>query len=1320
MGEMLKSAVEAGFCPCKSVSKLETLPPLARPTTPAPQDPNHYPFAFPAQTAESPIEPLAGNSMEAIIISHLAGTEPARFEVIRPNGQRAPAVELPSPYQFPVQDRPNDHLMAQLRWYLEDFLDYPFSPRTDQAIHVEAALKAWGTRAFDALFQSGKARDWFIEARRAQEAGACPLRVQISSDDPAILAWPWEALNDPETAVLAYQATIERRLNYNIPDPPPLSEQLPKERIHILLVTARPFEGDVQYRSISRPLVDLIKREKLPAVVDLLRPPTLDQLREHLRNHPRRYHILHFDGHGAYCPDAVDGGHAEMFNLRGPEGRLVFEDKDGKAHFVSAGELGDLLREHAVPMVVLNACQSAMLDAEARDPFASVATALLRTGVRSVVAMSYSVTVAAAREFLPPFYRALFQTGDVAEAVRQGRQEMRAHGQRSRLNPAIQLQDWLVPVVYQQGPVEFAFTKGAEIAPVPAMKGPAPAIEEEKEAYAFVGRDGAFLALERALRRIPAGILNHGLGGIGKTRLARVFLRWLADTGGLGEAWFWFTFSEIRSAAHVFNEMGRVLFGPQFGAGSVQQNLDQLAAVFQERRFIIVWDNFESVRGNPHAGVSAMMPEADQNLLREFLVKLRGGASKVILTSRGEEDWLGPQNCFALRLGGLRGEEVWDYAAEILDDLGLKVDHQDPELGELLRSLDGHPLAMQAVLVQMRERTAARARNALEGLLTGQKDHTDLALNQLTACLEFARQSLPAELQPYLLPVALHENYVDVRFVQEMANQVEPASAAERISRLLEALAPAGLVHNVKGGVIFELHPLLTSYLRSQVLSKACPGEIEKWSRAFVGIFENLADAFAPKELHEQREVFHFHRTNFHRAMREAERLGMSASWTALTQVLAVYALHTRNFDEAEHLYRRLAEPGEESGRSEAVAVAWHQLGSIAAERRDFAQADRWYLKSLAIKERQGNMEGAAVSYFQLGRIAEEQREFAQAKQRYFKSLELDEKHGNQHGTALAFHQLGRISEDERDLAKAQEWYLKALAIFEKQGFEGDAAKTYHQLGSIAQQQRVFAQARQWFLKSLAIKERQGNELGAASAYHQLGMVAQEQRDFAQAEYWYGKSLAIKEKQRDEHGAATTYHQLGMIAQEQKDIAQARQWFLKSLTIDEKQGNEHAAALTYHNLGVITQEEGDLDQAQRWYVKSLAIKEKRGDEHGLASTYHQLGMIAEERADFDEAQARYLRSLAISEKARNLYVAASTYCQIGILNGKWGKHLEAARWLIKSANGFVRCDDSIRAQRTVGNFLVLLRSASADERCQLRAMWHEAGLPPLPTTGEPP
>ena len=127
---------------------------------------------------------------------------------------------------------------------------------------------------------------------------------------------------------------------------------------------------------------------------------------------------------------------------------MIFEDEDGAPAPVEAEQLSALLREHRIPMMVLNACQSATHAEDAEDVFASVATAL-RAGVRSVVAMAYSLYVSGGRVFLPAFYRRLFESGNPSEAVRAGRQHMFQDKKRVSARGPYPLADWLVPVLYQ-------------------------------------------------------------------------------------------------------------------------------------------------------------------------------------------------------------------------------------------------------------------------------------------------------------------------------------------------------------------------------------------------------------------------------------------------------------------------------------------------------------------------------------------------------------------------------------------------------------------------------------------------------------------------------------------------------------------------------------------------------------------------------------------------------------------------------------------------------------------------------------------------------
>ena len=81
--------------------------------------------------------------------------------------------------------------MRELRWYLEDFLDYPFPPETDHAERVQRALRGWGKEAFESLL-GGRASARMFDA--AVQDDYAQLQLQIASDDAQVLAWPWEAL----------------------------------------------------------------------------------------------------------------------------------------------------------------------------------------------------------------------------------------------------------------------------------------------------------------------------------------------------------------------------------------------------------------------------------------------------------------------------------------------------------------------------------------------------------------------------------------------------------------------------------------------------------------------------------------------------------------------------------------------------------------------------------------------------------------------------------------------------------------------------------------------------------------------------------------------------------------------------------------------------------------------------------------------------------------------------------------------------------------------------------------------------------------------
>jgi hypothetical protein len=343
---------------------------------------------------------------------------------------------------------------AELRWYLETYTQFPGAGDHAAAARVADKIRDWGHAIFRAVFGSAEGTHVY---RNLMDSDP-PRLLTIGANDPAVFTQPWELIRD-RRGPLPFQGVVVRRQ---------LQGSRPTRRrdltlpLRILLIVSRPNDlGFLDPRTSARPLLDAI--EGLPpgqAQLEFCDPPTLAHLEEMIsqaRRDGRPFHVVHFDGHGGYEPEAGVG-------------LLCFEDDEARRQLVSGPMLGDLLARLDVPLVVLEACRTADLDR--RPVFGSVAPALLESGVGSVVAFSHAVHVRAAQLLVERFYGELCTGLTVGQALDEGRACLHANPARW-LHPGpnaatVDLQDWFIVQLYQVGedPRLFPAAPVGETAPV--------------------------------------------------------------------------------------------------------------------------------------------------------------------------------------------------------------------------------------------------------------------------------------------------------------------------------------------------------------------------------------------------------------------------------------------------------------------------------------------------------------------------------------------------------------------------------------------------------------------------------------------------------------------------------------------------------------------------------------------------------------------------------------------------------------------------------------------------------------------------------------
>jgi hypothetical protein len=695
----------------------------------------------------------------------------------------------PHPFTLPLSIADSE----DLRFYLEEYTSLPVGEYAVRGERVERELSTWGEALFASIFGGNeKRREAYLQAKLAADGGQA-VEVAIRSNNPRFLALPWELMKAPgERDPFSLRVgAFDRSLL--ITDP---ARQFASsgDGFRVLMVIARPSGiKDVPFQAVARPLFQHLERTNSDVQIEVLRPPTFDEFQRRLKAAKEAgmpYHAVHFDGHGSFGA-LMDGA--------GPQGFVLFEVNVGWGNPVGAQKFAEVLKEGGVPLVILNACQSGKIETadQATGPEASVATRILQEGAASVVAMSYSVYVQAAAAFMAVFYEALFAGKSVSEAVNAWRKALRQEENRMRpsLKGEMPLQDWIVPVHYARSVLRLP---QAETKPAPASAAEETAakvlgaakIDEGHTADdlvaidgVFFGRDAEFFILERAIRTHGMAIV-HGVGGTGKTELAKAFARWLQISGGLADPRLVF-FHSFEPGLPTFgldlivNEI-MARFGQAeayLAAGTSKERAELILRVFHEHRALLIWDNFETVASMPEPGqATPPLDEAKKAELLWFIGELRKSKSALLITSRSEERWLGGPEAFVrCEVGGLAGRDALQYVEHLLapqakatawrqDRDSFKVAKETEAFKDLIDYLGGHPLGLKLILPRLSEASPSALLAGLkgQGALPAGFGGAEGRLASLGASLYYSFRHLPEEDQRRLVILSLFEKVASV------------------------------------------------------------------------------------------------------------------------------------------------------------------------------------------------------------------------------------------------------------------------------------------------------------------------------------------------------------------------------------------------------------------------------------------------------------------------------------------------------------------------------------------------------------------------------
>jgi tetratricopeptide (TPR) repeat protein len=1134
-------------------------------------------------------------------------------------------------------------------------------------------------------FLDGPAGQALAAEAAASAAGNAALRLAVEVPDPQLAGLPRETLVLPgqdtplvlQDRVQMYRAAALDHLPTAIGVRGPL---------RILAVIASPDAGGgelLDYEAELAAILDAVDpaRRGQGAYVQVLNWGSTAAIRRALLG--QRFHILHLSCHAR-------------------PGELLLEDAAGRADRVSAARFAAeaLPADRGVPLIVLAGCSTALAapapapgnapanpggaapDGQAAEQTAGalggLARELLERGVPAAVAMTAPVTDRYASLFAAEVYRELAARQDPVPlaAVSDARRALEAR--RRALPPAdpwAAVAEWATPVLVQAGPPLALFRRGDGLeqltAPVEPVFAPGMVVRRVGE---FVGRRAELRALLRVLRG-GAGVVVHGIGGVGKSTLAAQLVEQLGDDAGL--------LVSVSGAAALTVDLVLEALRTALTAHGVAEGLgdrdplrraaaalidasppwrDRLELVRQivlpRLPILLLVDNIEDLLTGGPDGRTVADPD-----LAGFLAAWVQAAprARLLVTSRypftlpgGADRRLAWHHLGPLSLAETR-KLIWRLPAlDALDAAGQQRAHA---------LVGGHPRTLEYLDALLRGGTAvfpdvaARLETAVRAALE-QRGITELDPRQW---LEDVQVDLDRALAETITLAA-----DDILLDSLLATMRAAPPARELIGRLAVYRRPVD-----ETGVAWQLSELTTAPDPSpDLLARLEPVWAARNQARQAGTAASAADLGLDPETLDRyhRDLAELTRPPVTLTSEGRRALGLLAGLGLAAPAAARETPGTE--DPSAWVVHRWTAAALEARTSPADLAAAHRRAAaywwwrVAFWQQSRAEDVEQLLEARYHHHAAGDLDDALDANRQACDQLRTWGAWTTERQLWDEALSWVPPRSG-HAADICI-QLGEIAEARGDYPTAEQRYQASLTIDQELGDRAGLADSYHHLGNVAYSRSDYPAAEQHYQASVAIFEELGDRVGLASGYHQLGMLAHARGDYDTAEQRYQASLTIFKELGDRARLASSYGQLGTLARDRGDYDTAEQRYQASLTITEELGDRATNSITYHQLGMLAHARGDYDTAEQRYQAALTIKEELGDRAGLSSTYHQLGMLAHDRGDYDTAEQRYQAALTIAEELGDRAGAASTLSQLGNLRTNQGRAADAVGYQVQS------------------------------------------------------
>ncbi|CAN1208920.1 hypothetical protein TUMEXPCC7403_01765 [Tumidithrix helvetica PCC 7403] len=927
-----------------------------------------------------------------------------------------------------------------------------------------------------------------------------------------------------------------------------------------------------------------------------------------------------------------DKNHFDVFHLTGhasiaEDGQPFFitETETGDRYDAKASEIVDALRFRLPRLVFLSGCRTGQAGEQGATP--SMAEALLNLGLTAVLGWGRPIGDDTATLAAACWYESLASANSLVEAIAATYQKLREEN----------ISNWYLLRLYGRGKLDVSLTAlvlplGDRLLPLSSEieqlfldpdDATTPRVVRRED---FVGRRRILQTSLRRLQGNDLGVLLHGMGGLGKTTVAKRLLERIADPQNSNYDTI-FNFKQFDEgkllqdlAKNCTSEAGHEILN---GRLPLMQKLTKFlkdGMNAKERCLMFVLDDFEENLEENAFGAWVLKYEVVEPLMALVSAIARSGLRhRLIVTCRYDfnlPDVALNARLFRVPLFSLRGVDLKKKCDRLAGFQLPMLSREDAEplvalQKQAIAVADGNPRLLEwlAAILPNDVLTEAQKQEVLDRMNAKQTEFREhiLAETLLAQQSPDLREMLKLGLV-FDLPVPA---VVFAKVCEGIENLKSHQDRAKAIG-LLEANSPP-LIRGAGGDRIYRVPKILVELLNPE--------------------FTQEVYATAARELyrvwHEESE------SSTEEQNLEIHRLALLGDEKEIAPKLAyVLAGKWRNvsrFRETVQICKSTIEVSLDYKVLKEFGFAEQNLGNVQ-------QALNYYQQAINLCPEEDLSEKASISHY-LGFIKTDLGEVEEALTLFRQSKEIYENIEDDGNVAVALHQMAGIYARQGQVEQAIALYQQSLEITDHIGEVQGKAATLGQMAHIYESQGLIEKALELHQQALEIARQIGHVQYEATALHCMAGIYDQQGQVDQAIALYQQSLEITESIGNVQTKAATLHCMAIIYDQQGQVDQAIALYQQSLEITESIGNVQTKAMTLHQMAIIYAQQGQVEQAIALYQQSLEITDRIGDVQGKAITLANMGYLSANNGDFQTAISYLQESLTILQHLKSSHAA---------------------------------------------------------------------------------